>query len=247
MPNQEDIMTTLVPQLPSSDDQVLLHELDHRINNEFASAISAVSLVAARTKNNKVKDALSAVADLLHHYADVHRALQMPEHDTLIDAAAYLRQLCLSISRSKLDSTEIGLVLVARPLRLESDRCWRLGMIVHELINNAARHAFARGRGKIRVELARAGAFVECRVLDNGSAAASVQPGRGLKIINELTKGLGGRFERSFGSRGSIFVVTFPHSSAQGGDRKTESDVAGMVQQNLDRDSARGRVLKLDM
>ena len=204
----------LVAQESCLQEQVLLHELEHRIVNEFASAISTVSLAAARTNNDEVKDALSAVAEILHHYADVHRALQMPIQDAFVDAAAYLRELCLSISRSKLISREIRLVLAAQPLQLESDRCWRLGMIMHELINNAARHAFARGKGSIRVELALAGAFVECRVLDDGSAAANMQPGRGLRIINELTKGLGGRFEQSFGSRGSMFVTTFPYSRA---------------------------------
>jgi two-component sensor histidine kinase len=42
-----------------SDVQVLLHELDHRINNEFAFPIGIVSLAAARTKNDEGKDALS--------------------------------------------------------------------------------------------------------------------------------------------------------------------------------------------
>jgi two-component sensor histidine kinase len=210
MPKQEEIMTQVVPRASYAAERVLLHELDHRIINEFASAISAVSLAAARTQNDEVKGALRAIAQLLHHYADVHRALQVPTLDTLVDASAYLRQLCLSISRSKLDYRGIRLLLVAEPLRLESDRCWRLGMILHELVNNAARHAFASGSGRIRVELASAGTFVECRVLDNGSAAAGVQPGRGFKIISELAKGLGGRFEQSFGSRGSTFVITFP-------------------------------------
>jgi two-component sensor histidine kinase len=195
-----------------TDEQMLLHELDHRINNEFASAIGAISLAAARTKNGEVKDALSAVARLLHHYADVHRALQMPEQDAFVEAAAYLGRLCLSISRSKLEYREISLMLAAEPLRLEAHRCWRLAMIMHELINNAARHAFARGSGEIRVELMRAGSFVECRVVDNGSSAAKVQPGRGLKIINELAKGLDGRFEHTFGSQGSAFVLTFPYN-----------------------------------
>jgi two-component sensor histidine kinase len=40
--------------------QVLLHELDHRINNVFAFPIGIVSLAAARTKNDEVKEALSA-------------------------------------------------------------------------------------------------------------------------------------------------------------------------------------------
>jgi hypothetical protein len=66
--DQENTMRQLATQLIS--------ELTHRINNEFASAISLVSLAAA---------------------------LQMPEHRTRIDVTAYLEQLCLSISRSKLD------------------------------------------------------------------------------------------------------------------------------------------------
>jgi two-component sensor histidine kinase len=78
----------------------------------------------------EVKLALSAVNELLHSYADAHRALQMPEADGLVDAATYLRRLCLSISRSKLDHLQIHLVLAACPLLLRSDRCWRLGMIV---------------------------------------------------------------------------------------------------------------------
>jgi two-component sensor histidine kinase len=102
MPNQEDVMTQAVPQETYSDEPILLRELDHRIINEFASAISAVSLAVARTQNAEVKGALSAVAQLLHHYADVHRALRMPAPGTLVDAAAYLGRLCRSISQSKL-------------------------------------------------------------------------------------------------------------------------------------------------
>ena len=84
------------------EERLLINELTHRINNEFASAISLVSLAAVRSSNREVKVALTSVVELLHHYADVYRALQMPEHRTRIDVAAYL-ELCLSISRSKLD------------------------------------------------------------------------------------------------------------------------------------------------
>ena len=131
----------LIPQ-----EHVLLHELNHRINNEFAAAIGNVTVAAARSGNEEVKAALTGVAELLHRYADVHRFLQMPDHDTPVDTAAYLRQLCLAISRSRLDAREISLVLSAQPLRLQAERCWRLGMIVHELISNAARHAFEKPR-----------------------------------------------------------------------------------------------------
>src|ERR1700729_226623 len=89
------------PQVRLLHQAVLLHELNHRINNEYASAISAVSLAAAHSGNEEVKLALSAVNELLHSYADVHRALQMPDTDVLADAATYLRRLCLSIGRAR--------------------------------------------------------------------------------------------------------------------------------------------------
>jgi two-component sensor histidine kinase len=205
-------MTNPLSQPPFPPERVLLHELNHRISNELTSAISVVSLAAKRSSNKEVKAALTDVTELLHHYAEVHHALQMPEHDIRMDAAAHLRKLCLSISRSKLDRMKVELVLAASPLWLQSDRCWLLGMIVYELITNSARHAFPGGNGAIRVELLRADAFVECRVLDNGSAPVKFQPGRGLKIVDELTKALCGRFDQKFGTGGTASIVMLPPS-----------------------------------
>ena len=216
-------MTTLSSQLPFPQAQLLLHELNHRIGNEFCCAISVVSLAAARSNNKEIKAALTEAAELLHQYADIHCALQMPEHGIRIDAAAYLRNLCLSIRRSKLNQNKIDLALAAPRLWLRSDRCWLLGMIVYELITNAVRHAFAEGNGSIRVELLRAGALVQCRVLDNGSAPASFRPGRGLKIVHELARALDGRFDQRFATGGSTSIVVFPSSSEPqvAADRRT--------------------------
>jgi two-component sensor histidine kinase len=98
-----------------SEEQLLLREFAHRINNEFASAISTISLAAARSTNDEVKSALVTVRDRLQNYARVQHALQMPDHITSIDATAYLRQLCWAISRSKLDGKGIELALAERP------------------------------------------------------------------------------------------------------------------------------------
>jgi len=198
----------LAPEVPM--ERVLLHELIHRINNEFSSLIGAVSRTAARSVNHEVKVALAHIIELLSHYAELHRALQMPNNDTLIDAAAYLENLCLSISRSKLDGKKIDLVLTASPLRLPSERCWRLGMIIFRLVTNATRHAFGHGIGQVRIELSRAGKLVDCSVVDNGSAPINVQRGRGLKIVDELVKGLDGHLDQRFGQRGSFSKLTFP-------------------------------------
>ena len=225
-------MTKLTAQLSSLEEGVLLHELNHRINNEYTSAIGLVSLAAARSGSEEIKIALTGITELLHHYADVHHALEIPEHHMQIDASAYLRKLCRSIGRSKLDLMKIELVLAAAPLQLQSDRCWLLGMIVYELVTNAARHAFAGRDGEIRVELLRSGAFVTCKVLDNGAAPAQVQHGRGLKIIEELTKALDGRFEQKFGTAGSTSILTFPYSerTARPQEQSPTKRAAGLLQ-----------------
>ena len=203
-------MPALVPNVPFGEEFLLLDELNHRIINEFASAISMISRAAAHFADEEVKDALGGVALLLHGYAQVHRALQPPHEETLINAEGYLSKVCQAINRARLDHMNIDLFLTAPPLLMSASQCWRLGMIVYELVTNATRHAFAGRRGEIRVELSRNGGFVTCSVADNGSAPSFVQPGRGLRIVEELSRSLDGRFERKFGPRGSISTLIFP-------------------------------------
>ena len=131
--------------------QLLMRELMHRISNEFASAISMVSITAARCSNAEAKEALAGVQRYLEQYARVHHALRMPEPGLLIDCSAHLQELCRSMSRSKLSARNIELAFIDNPLLIASERCWILAMIVYELITNSARHAFGHAGGKIRV------------------------------------------------------------------------------------------------
>jgi two-component sensor histidine kinase len=155
---------------------------------------------------------LGRVLDCLENYALVHRALQIPVDDVPMDAHAYLRQLCRSISRSKLSSQGIELVLIEHPLELRSRQCWRLGMIVSELITNAARHAFGKSGGVIKIELFADAHYAQCRVADNGTAHLGIVPARGLRIIEALAKALNGKLEQQAGPRGTISLVSFPRN-----------------------------------
>jgi two-component sensor histidine kinase len=195
------------------EEPLLVEELTHRMNNEFAAAIAVVSLAAARSPNGEVKSALAEVAGRLHSYVQVNLCLQKPSQDTAIDASAHLRWLCQSISRSRLDSRGIELQFVGRPLQMNSERCWRLGMIVSELITNAVRHAFGDGSGKIEVELSQNGPFVKCRVADDGTTPEKIRPGRGLAIVERLIASLDGTINQHFGAGGAVFDMMFPLSA----------------------------------
>jgi two-component sensor histidine kinase len=209
-------MTKHIVQLPNPDGSLLLRELNHRIKNELTSAIYAVSAKAVRSDSVAVKAALLDVVDLLHQCADVHRALNMPDQGRLTDAARYLQQLCFAITKYRLDRLAIRVLFSADDLRLEGERCWKLGLILSELLTNVARHAqFDAGHPELRVELMLAGNIVKCRVSDNGSASEPTPRGQGLAIIGELADSLGGRVHTSCAAGGSSFLLTFPLTEAE--------------------------------
>ena len=205
-------MTDLTPFGSAEDWRTLLLEQHHRAETEFASAIDFVAVAALRSESAEVKATLTELAMRLQNYAVLQRTLATPErYDVLIDSAEYLERLGLSMSRSRLDDMQIHLVVAAESLPLRSDRCQRLGLMVHEFITNAARHACFDGKaGEIRVEVQRAGPSAKCIVTDNGSAVPGFKPGRGLKIVNELVKGMAGRLQHSFDDGGARCVLVFP-------------------------------------
>lgn len=195
---------------PSANEHLLMREFTHRVTNEYTAALNMLSLAATRSQSGEVKEALEAVSDHLEAYVRVHRALQMPEHDGPTDVSQYLRDLCLSISRSKLARKNISLLFSEHPLWLETERSWLLGMAVYELVNNSARHAFTKSGGEIHVELNAVRDFAECRVTDNGTFHPAARQGRGLKIVEDLVDRLGGYFEQEVRLSGSSSIMIFP-------------------------------------
>lgn len=203
-------MTVLSPDPHRPRDGVLLRELHHRVDKGIAAAIDLVSAAVIRADGAEAKAALSDVVELLHGHADLHRALAVPEHEALNDAAPYIRRLACAMRRSLLNRMGIRLEFTADALPLQSERCGRLGLIFHDLVVTAARHAcFDARAGEIKVRLTRNGAVANCVVLDNGSRSARAALGRELQISRDLAKGLGGRIEHGFAAEFTSVVLSF--------------------------------------
>jgi two-component sensor histidine kinase len=204
------VTDTTVAHPPDLKERTLVRELTHRINNQLASAINAVTAAAVRADNPEAKAALGDVAELLQEQAKVHRVLAIPEGDALVDAAQYLRRLCLATTRSPLAPIALHLSFQADALPLEPERCWRLGMAVHELVTNSARHACFDGRaGEINIKLSLAYPVVSCIIADSGSLSTRLKPARGLGLVRDLIRSLGGRLEYRFGPECSSFLLVF--------------------------------------
>jgi two-component sensor histidine kinase len=204
------VTNTAVAHPPDLNERTLVREVTHRINNQLVSAINVVTAATVRAEHLETKVALGNVVELLQEQANVHRVLAVPEADSLVDAAQYLRRLCLAITRSRLEPIGIHLSFQADTLPLEPERCWRLGMALHELVTNSARHACFDGRpGEIKIKLSLAHPVVNCIIADNGSLSTRLKPARGLGLVRDLIKSLGGRLEYGFGPEYSSFLLVF--------------------------------------
>jgi two-component sensor histidine kinase len=135
--------------------RLLLEELTQRLGAEFAAAIGTIARSAALAQSDEVKNALGAVRSRLENFARVHGALRVPEFRTSIDGGTYLRQLCEAINVSRLQFRGIRLELLERKFEIDSEQCWRPGMIVSELVTSAARHSFVDPPARIWVAAAR--------------------------------------------------------------------------------------------
>ena len=197
-------------QARSPEPLLLLREMTHRVSNEYSAAITALSLAAARTSNPEARAAISAAAERLHDYADAHRALQMPRAAARVDLADYLFRICSTIGQARLRDRGIHLILATDQVMLSELECWYAGLIIAELITNAAKHAFGSGGGTIRVEIAHEGDRVQCSVTDDGTQGSGNHRGQGSEIVAALAARLGATISREFGPHGTRVVLTLP-------------------------------------
>jgi two-component sensor histidine kinase len=194
--------------------RLLLEEFTHRVGGEFAAAIRILSTAVALAQTDEAKSILAAVQHRLENFARVHAALGIPERRTSIDGRTYLRHLCESLSVSRLKWQGVHLELVERTLEIDSEQCWRLGMIVSELVADAATHSFVSVPARIWVAAARRGALIWCRVEHNGMPSENESESRGMRIVGALARELHGELERYHQRDVCVAAVMFPATCA---------------------------------
>jgi two-component sensor histidine kinase len=187
----------------------LVEEIEHRVANEYAEAISGLSLAAAGAGQGEVRNAITRAAERLRIHADMHRAL-LPPTDGEVDLADYVSRMCASFSKATLADQQVLLSVETDEIWLSSARAWRVCLAIAELVRNSARHGLRGRSGNISVQLARTGDELFCRVCDNGSVRGNAEPGRGFSLVRALADELGGSVEWRFSQTGSSTLFRTP-------------------------------------
>jgi two-component sensor histidine kinase len=188
---------------------LLLREMHHRLANTFTVLTSLLRREFTLSASPELLDSLARYEARLVAFGNLHRSLVVGAASDWISVQPYVEHLCKALSEAILKPLGVRCEVVADAGEFPSERCERLGLVITELVTNAAKHAFhGRNDGFVRVELINNKDALVCIVADNGVGTGMASLGAGSKILKQLVRALGGNLVRVSGRNGTSVIVT---------------------------------------
>jgi two-component sensor histidine kinase len=187
--------------------ELLLREVNHRVANSLALVASLVRLQANAAE--EAREVLIATERRIHAIAGVHRRLYTSNDVAEVDLQAYLGSMAEELGDT-LGGCALALELV--PLKVATDKAVSLGVIVNELVTNAAKYAYPACKGEIRVGLTRDGDHATLTVEDDGVGLSGGTQGTGLgtRVVKAMAAGLRSEPVTDADHDGARVTIRFP-------------------------------------
>ncbi len=198
--------------------ETLLREVNHRVANSLA-LVSSFVFLQQRSLGQDQAQARAALGDVqgrISAIAQIHRRLYTSDDVSMIDMDAYLRGLIEELSAAVIaGNAERRIRLYVEPVQMATDRAVSLGVIVTELVTNAAKYAYPQeAPGEIRVALRHEASSLSLTVEDDGVGMApdAVPKGTGLgtRIIRAMATSLQASQRSDPAYKGTRVILSFP-------------------------------------
>ncbi|WP_133255028.1 sensor histidine kinase [Phenylobacterium hankyongense] len=190
----------------------LFDELNHRVKNNLALVSSMLAMQGRAADLPAVREHLAKAVDRIQTIADVHASLYRTSSQDEVDFAAYLQDLCARLSGALLEDDRVRIEVTAEPAALPLDKAVSLGVVVNELVTNAAKHAYpAPARGSISVRLGHRDGDLTLSVSDCGTGLPGTPSahGLGMRLVRSLVQQNGGTLDIEH-HPGATFTITLP-------------------------------------
>ncbi|HRX15728.1 MAG TPA: PAS domain S-box protein, partial [Spirochaetota bacterium] len=133
---------------------MLLHEINHRIKNNIGSIEALLSIQASSNNSTETKAALSEAASRVKSMQSLYENMLISNKYDVVNADHYLGGIAKSVTDFYSDAVNITLITEIDKLDLKVNLAFPLGIIINELITNAAKYAFTEtGLGTIFISL----------------------------------------------------------------------------------------------
>jgi len=190
----------------------MFDELNHRVKNNLAIVSAMLSMQGRRARSPELRAQLEIAVDRIQTIADVHASLYRTGAKDEVDFAAYLQDLCNRLRRSVVDADRIDLEVETEPTSLALDKAVAMGVVVNELVTNAAKYAYpSPARGTISVRLGRVDGELTLMVGDSGKGLPADAPpgGLGMRLVRSLVQQVAGKLTVEH-TPGASFHVRLP-------------------------------------
>lgn len=193
--------------------ELMAKEIDHRVMNSLQLVSGLLNVQGRAIGKSEAAEQLTLASSRVSAIARAHRNIYQNVNVGRANGKAYLERLCDDLS-DVLGLGDCNRILVeAANAELPTEQIVPLGLIVNELVTNAAKH----GSGDIKVKLERsASKGYLLSVSDQGTRLPqdfdpAVAHGLGMKVIQALAQQLGGklRIDVTEPSSGTKFLVQF--------------------------------------
>lgn len=184
-----------------ADRDLFLAEVDHRMKNNFAIVAGLLDMQQRRAGDPATAEALGVARARVDSIARAHRHLYRGNGQPgAVEMRDYLPDLCAALSEALFLQDGITLACQVDDAAVDRDRAVSIGLVVNELVTNAAKHAFpGRELGTITVSFRAQGADWALSVADNGvgmpavAAAPGPDHGLGTRLTEAFARQAGGR------------------------------------------------------
>jgi two-component sensor histidine kinase len=200
--------------------EVLVREVHHRVKNNLQMVSSLMRLQSRYITDPAVLEAFQAASQRLQAIALMHAGLDPARGVVDVDCARYLAQLVTHLAQVyDVRRRAIGLTVQATGVALAPELALPCGVIVHELVANALKHAFVEGQsGAIVVALQRVGTTLTLRVTDTGvglprGLSGLEAPSLGFRLVRALAGQLAAQLTVAVDG-GTCIQLTFPADAA---------------------------------
>ena len=174
---------------------ILTREMSHRVKNSLASVVGLLRVQSRSAQSEDVRSALKDAASRITTIAQVHDHLWRSNKIGFVDISDFAGELC-----SKLQETVSGhrVSCTFGHLMISADKAIPLGLLINELVTNAAKHAYPGGSGAILVSGEHRGDDLHVVVADEGIGLAKdfdidkPRASLGFKVIKSLLAQLNG-------------------------------------------------------
>lgn len=192
----------------SKQKDLMMKEMKHRMANSLQLIASILILKAEAVESLEARSHLKDAHERIMSIATIEKHLDTTSLSEEIEVGGYLIGLCASLSSSMIGKNRpIVLEVKASNSMVTSAKGISLGLITAELVINALKHAFLRGKkGSIVVAYMLTANGWQLTVTDNGegiNAKLARKEGLGTTIVRSLARQLGASVETRSSAKGT--------------------------------------------